>query len=359
MLDPTRRRVLTGGLTGAVLLRPGDGSAAQADTGAQKGRGSALLATPTEEGQAVVHDAYTWRRRELAKKLPLNEAWPAEPQIAAQFKRFGLERAPVPDAIPVPSQVVRDVYLVNSVPNHTYLIDGGADGLALVDPGLDANVEAILKKVLALGFPRRQVRWVINTHAHFDHAQADARLQRLGAKVLVGRGDTPAVEKGTHVTAKYVLAPAQSANYPTLTVDRAVDDGEDIRLGDKTLIALSTPGHTPGSTCYRLKIDDRNILFGGDTILFDYRLGAQLTPFVDNTAYLASLRKLVQYFSYPLIPGRWDVLLPGHGTLVLSHAYRDVSKGARQVQWAVATGEPINALPFGDKYYRELMFGRP
>jgi hypothetical protein len=57
--------------------------------------------------------------------------------------------------------------------------------------------------------------------------------------------------------------------------------------------------------------------------------------------------------------GRWDLLLPGHGTIVLDRAYADVTKGVRQVQWAVTTGEPINALPFADKYYRELMFGRP
>jgi glyoxylase-like metal-dependent hydrolase (beta-lactamase superfamily II) len=239
------------------------------------------------------------------------------------------------------------------------MIDGGADGLALVDPGLEANVEAILKNVEALGFQRRAIRWVINTHAHFDHSQADARLQKLGAKVLVGRGDVAAVEKGTQVTGKYVLGAAQSAAYPTLTVDRALDDGEEIRLGDKTMIAIGTPGHTPGSTCYRLKIDDRNILFGGDTILFDYRLGAQLTPYVDNPAYLASLRKLALFFTYALMTGRWDLLLPGHGTIVLNRAYADVTKGVRQVQWAMATGEPINALPFGDKYYRELMFGRP
>ncbi len=350
MLRPARRQVLFGAAAG--LLGAGAAVAAPA-------RAPALQASTTEEGQSVVYDAYTWRRRQLDKKLPLGEAWPAEFQLPPLFKRFGLDTAPVPEAIPVPSQVLRDIYLVNSVPNHTWLIDGGADGLALIDPGLEANVEAILKTVDALGFQRRAIRWVINTHAHFDHAQADAHFQRLGAKVLVGRGDAAAVEKATGVTAKYVLGAAQSAAYPTLTVDRVLDDGEDIRIGDKTLVAIATPGHTPGSTCYRLELDGMNVLFGGDTILFDYRLGAQATPYIDNAAYLASLNKLARYFTYPLVRGRWDMLLPGHGTIVLDRAYADVIKGVRQVQWALANGEPINALPFADDYYRKLMFGRP
>ncbi|MBS0331284.1 MAG: hypothetical protein JSS35_00825 [Proteobacteria bacterium] len=56
---------------------------------------------------------------------------------------------------------------------------------------------------------------------------------------------------------------------------------------------------------------------------------------------------------------RWDVLLPGHGTIVLERAYADVTKGVMQVQWDVANGEEVKALPFSDDGYRRLMFGRP
>jgi hypothetical protein len=205
MPRPARRAVLFG--AAACALASGGAVAADAPPAPapRAPRAPPLQPSTTEEGQSVVYDAYTWRRRQLAKRLPLAEPWPGEAQIAPLFRRFGLDTAPVPEAIPVPSQILRDVYLVNSVPNHAYLIDGGADGLALIDPGLEANVEAILKAVEALGFQRRAIRWVINTHAHFDHAQADAHFQRLGAKVLVGRADAHAVEKATQVTGKYVL----------------------------------------------------------------------------------------------------------------------------------------------------------
>jgi len=310
----------------------------------------------TEEGQSVSFDGYTWQRRELAKRLPLNEPWPSEAVIEAQFKRFGLDHPALPADLPVPARVLQDVYIVNSKPNLTYLIDGGPGNLVIVDPGFTSNVESILHNVEALGFSRKDIKWVINTHAHFDHSMADAAFQRLGAQILVGRDDVGAVEKGTAVTAKYALPADAVAHYPTLHVDHAIDDGEELVLGNKTFLAIRTPGHTGGSTCFMLMIGGKTVLFGGDTILYDYRLGDQRSPFADNVAYLASLKKLMRVGAYR---GGWDVLLPGHGTIVLDRAYGDVLKGERQVQLDVDNGDPVAALPFETDAYRALMFGRP
>ena len=144
-----------------------------------------------------------------------------------------------------------------------------------------------------------------------------------------------------------------------MKVDWPVDDGELLQLGNKAFHAISTPGHTPGSTCYLLTVGDRNILFGGDSILFDYRLAFQGAPYADNATYLASLRKVSRFSLTRDAPVRWDILLPGHGTMVMDRAYIDVLKDVRQVEWALSVGEPIKALPFGDADYRKLMFGRP
>jgi glyoxylase-like metal-dependent hydrolase (beta-lactamase superfamily II) len=323
-------------------------------------RGVLLPRQITEEGQSVIYDRYTWQRRELAKRLPLNEVWPAEDAIVQQFKRFHLDRSPIPAALPIPGRIMQDIYLVNTEPNLVYLIDAGPQGLVIIDPGLASNVDSILRNVEALGFSRKSIKWVINTHAHFDHSMADAEFQKLGAKILVGREDVSAVEKGTQVTAKYALTPAQIAAYPTLKVDWPVDDGEELNLGDKTFYAIHTPGHTEGSTSYLLRSEGKNVLFGGDTILFDYRLGAQGTPYADNVAYRASLKKLMNFGVYPIakrVP--WDVLLPGHGTMVLDRAYLDILKGYRQVDFDVENNQPVEALPFATDDYRKLMFGRP
>ncbi|MBS0360673.1 MAG: MBL fold metallo-hydrolase [Proteobacteria bacterium] len=351
-----RRHLITGTLALAGAGLPALSAPAQ---GAP--RAPTLPVSRTEEGQSVIYDAYTWQRRELTKKLPLGEPWPREVDIAAAFRRFGLDQLPAfaPAALPVPSTILPDVYLVNSTPNLAYLVDGGPEGLILVDPGLETNVEAILKATEALGFKRSAIRWVINTHAHFDHSWADAHFQKLGARILIGRADAPAVEKGTQITAKFALGPKVSADYPTLKVDWPVDDGEELRLGNKMLVAIATPGHTPGSTCYWMQLGGKNVLFGGDTLLFDYRLGAQALAYSDNPSYLRSLHKVARFASSPGVPVRWDILLPGHGTISLDRADMDVMKGVRQVQWDIDMGEQIKALPFADDDYRKLMFGRP
>ncbi len=350
------RKVALGALAAAMVV-PMAGSPVVAAPPATAKDMATLPTQLTEEGQSVIYDVYTWQRRELSKKLPIEEAWPDEGAITAQFKRFNLTNPPILARLPLPAKIMTDIYLVNTEPNLVYLIDAGPDGLILIDPGMTATVPSVLKNIEALGFSPKNIKWVINTHAHFDHSMADAAFQKLGAKILIGRDDVPAVEKGTNITGNYFL-PGLAKDYPTVKVDWPVDDGEILKLGNKSITAIHTPGHTPGSTCYFLQIDGRNILFGGDTILFDYRLGANPAPYVDPAAYLASLKKLAYYGLYPN-KVRWDVLLPGHGTMVMNRAFADVLKGYQQVELNMADNTQVQALPFGTDNYRRLMFGRP
>lgn len=320
---------------------------------------AALKEQITEEGQRVVFDRYTWQRRELAKHLPLDQPWPDEKQLSAVFAKYGLAEPSVPESIPTPALILTDVYLVGSQPNHTYLIDGGPDGLTLIDPGLSDNFDAIVANVERLGYSRKRIRWVLNTHAHFDHSMADGLFQRLGAQILIGSADADAVERATRVTGNYFLPPEKLAGYPKTHIDWRVVDGEELRLGNKTFHAIHTPGHTEGSTCFLLQLEGHNVLFTGDTILYDHRLGAQGTAYADNRAYVGSLGKLARFTLNIVDRLRWDVLLPGHGTLVLDRAYMDIDKGWRTVQIDLLEGDPVDALPFATDRYRILMFGRP
>ena len=309
----------------------------------------------TEEGQKVVFDEYTWKRRELAKGLPFQEAWPTDENIDKAYDK--LKKKVAPKYIASPSRILPDVYLVNNEPNHTFLIDAGEEGLVLVDPGMSHNVAAVKDNIAKLGLGNRKVKWVLNTHAHFDHAMADEDFRKDGAEIMIGAADADAIEKGTAITALYLFMP--DTPYPKTKVSNRLADGEVLKLGNKTFYAIATPGHTPGSTCYLLQLDGRNILFGGDTLLYDHRLGNQTVSFTDNIAYLASLRKLANFRLDPRLPFQWDVLLPGHGTIVLDRAYMDVEKGFRTTQTDITEGYTIEALPFATPMYRKLMSGRP
>lgn len=339
----SRRRVIAGLLFAALL-------------------GWAQLQVPrvatltTEEGQRVAFDESTYRLRELAKRLPLEEPWPAGEALRQTLARYGLDRdAP---RLQVPVELARGVYLVGQErrSNLTYMIDCGAEGVAIIDPTYESEFDLTLANVEKCGRKRTEIRWVLNTHCHVDHSMADARFRELGAKILIHEADAAAVEQGTQVTAFYLIQGL--AAFPRCPVDRRLADGEELALGDRRLRVIHTPGHTPGSVCFLLEVDGRNLLFGGDTVLYDGRLGWQGNPYADNRQYAASLRKLSE-FTWNGAAVRWDVLLPGHGAMALDKAWLDVEKARASVEESVAQGKEVLATPYATRSYRLRMYGRP
>lgn len=308
----------------------------------------------TEEGQSVVTSRHNWQLRELAKRLPLDEAWPEGKAFEAAMKRFGLEGDAIPPNIPMPAEITDGVYLIgqDAPTNRTYLVDCGAEGVALIDPGYESEFERMVANVGKCGYPRKSIRWVINTHNHVDHAMADRKFHELGAEIIIHAADADVVEKGLK------LPPAAArksgvSEIPSCKVDRRLSDGEDLRLGNKTFHVIHAPGHSPGCACLLLQAGGKNVLISGDVVLYDGQLGGQTSP---SSEYLASLEKLEDY-RLDGVPVRWDMLLPGHGTIVMDHAYLDIQKGREALEHDVAMGRTY-VLPYSRPEYRKRMFGR-
>lgn len=97
----------------------------------------------TEEGQLVVFERATWQHRELAKRLPLSEPWPSGGGLAKALARFGSDQNMPPPFLQAPAQILPDVYLIGQDigNNLTYMIDCGADGVAIIDPSFDSEFE--------------------------------------------------------------------------------------------------------------------------------------------------------------------------------------------------------------------------
>ena len=319
------------------------------------GRVRALV---TEEGQQVVFDRITWQLRELTKKLPPDQPWPAGAELQTALVRYGLKDTSLEQAIPVPAEIERDVYLVgqDQVSNLTYLIDCGPEGVAIIDPTYESQFERTLANVEKCGYSRSQIRWVLNTHCHIDHAMADGKFRDLGAQILVPESDADAVEKGSRITAYYIVSGQTS--FPKCKVDRRLSDGEELRLGNKLLHVIHTPGHTPGSASFLLQAGEKNLLFSGDTVLYDNRLGWQGNPYADNQRYLASLKKLAT-FRLDAPRFQFDLLLPGHGAIAMDKAYMDVQKARDTVETDLAAGRDVEGSPFSTPAYRRLMYRRP
>ncbi|MES3152569.1 subclass B3 metallo-beta-lactamase [Sphingomonas faeni] len=149
-----------------------------------------------------------------------------------------------------PFPIAGPITYVGSEGIAAYLIKTSA-GAILIDGTLAENAGMIERNIAAAGVRPRDVKLILVTHAHFDHAVGVAALKRAtGARVVAGARDVSALETGT--------PPGETSygviRFPPVHVDRGVRDGDKVTLGNVTLTARATPGHTPGCTTWTMHI---------------------------------------------------------------------------------------------------------
>ena len=148
-----------------------------------------------------------------------------------------------------PFKVVGNVYYVGPAGVSAWLITT-PKGHVLIDGALEESASQIEQHVEALGFHMRDVKILLSSHAHYDHAGGLADLKRAsGARMTASAGDKPILEAG-----KISFGPSKSDPFPPVKVDRVVRDGDTVALGGSVLTAHLTPGHTPGCTTWTLPI---------------------------------------------------------------------------------------------------------
>lgn len=130
-------------------------------------------------------------------------------------------------------------------------------GLILLDGDLPQSVPLIEANIRALGFRVEDVKYILNSHAHFDHAGGIAALARDSGAVVVASPSGAAALRAGHATpddpqAGYASATrSDPALFPAVDAKiREIHDGEALRLGSQSVTAHFTPGHTPGSTTW-------------------------------------------------------------------------------------------------------------
>jgi len=150
-----------------------------------------------------------------------------------------------------PSRVFGNTYSVGTVGLGSILVTSDA-GHVLLDGGLPQSAALIDAHIRKLGFRTEDVRLIVNSHAHYDHAGGIAALQRAsGATVAASPGGALALERGepTPDDPQYAFGHALN-RFPAVAKVRVVQDGEVVGVGDIALTAHLTPGHTPGSTTW-------------------------------------------------------------------------------------------------------------
>jgi metallo-beta-lactamase class B len=125
-------------------------------------------------------------------------------------------------------------------------------GLILLDGGLPQSAPLIEANLRTLGLKVEDIRFILSSHAHYDHAGGIARLQRKsGAVVVSSESGARALRTGKPVPddPQYGLD-GRDGVFPSVASVKVMKDNEELRLGDTVVTARLTPGHTPGSTTW-------------------------------------------------------------------------------------------------------------
>ena len=127
-----------------------------------------------------------------------------------------------------PFKIYGNLYFVGMHAASSHLIDTG-DGLILIDTGYLTGLYLVLNSIYKLGFAPEDIKYIINTHWHWDHAEASGALAELsGAKNIIGKNDAENVKR-------------------YFEPDILVGDGDVLQLGNTSIRFMETPGHTRGT----------------------------------------------------------------------------------------------------------------
>lgn len=197
--------------------------------------------------------------------------------VFALFSLGSLHAQEHPDwTTPVaPFRIAGNLYYVGSRDLAAYLVVTPA-GDILINSNLESSPPLIRRSVEQLGFHFSDIKILLISHAHSDHAGGSAAiLKQTGAKYMVMDADVPLIEDGGHSDFAY----GGHQLMPPTHVDRVLHDGDEVRLGGSVLVAHKTAGHTRGCTTWTMRVQDDGktrdvVIVGGWSVLSEYRLVA-------------------------------------------------------------------------------------
>ncbi|MFC4933074.1 subclass B3 metallo-beta-lactamase [Massilia sp. GCM10023247] len=216
-----------------------------------------------------------------------------------------------------PFAVYGNTYYVGTGGLSALLVTSAA-GHVLVDTGGPKSPARLVQNIRSLGFKVEDIRYILNSHAHHDHAGGIAELQKLsGATVLASPASLAVIASGQPDNTDPQLA-GLVPMAPVAKI-RAVQDGEVVRLGPIALTAHFTPGHTKGGTSWTWQSTEKgrtaNMVYAdslyalsGDRVRFSANPGyPDAKAAVERSiATVASLKCDVLVAAHPELGGLWE-----------------------------------------------------
>lgn len=208
-----------------------------------------------------------------------------------------------------PFRIFGNAYYVGPHGLSSILITSSA-GHVLIDGALPESAAQIASNIQALGFRVQDVKVILNSHVHFDHAGGIAELQRLsGARVLASKWSALVLEGGGVATDDpqhgelLPISPVRNVNQ--------LADAESFRVGDVVMTMHLTPGHTAGGTSWTWKSCQADVcraMVYADSLS---PISANGFRFSDSSRYPRALQDFEKSFSF-LESTPCDVLITAH-----------------------------------------------
>ena len=170
-----------------------------------------------------------------------------------------------------PAHIAGPIYFVGTTGLSSFLITT-SKGHILLYTGLSSSGPMIEQSIKKLGFNPADIKILLTGHAHVDHVGGHAYVKKIsGAQVAVMEAEKELIESGGKSDFHYGSYP--EFMFDPVQVDRILHDGDHVSLGDITMTALHTGGHTRGATTWTMTIVD-----GGKTYSVVFPDGTSINP---------------------------------------------------------------------------------
>jgi len=220
-----------------------------------------------------------------------------------------------------PFRIVGNIYYVGALNIASYLI-ATPQGHILIDTGTTEMHDAIARSIEQLGYRVSDVRILLASHAHFDHIEGHALMQRrTGAQVMAMTGDAEALENGHDTSALGAIG------WEPVAVSRRLKDGDTVMLGGTTLRAIHAPGHTQGATIWTTTVEDDGRRY--TVAFFTTTTPNPGVPLFDNPRHRNVVEDTRRTFRKLKAEREPDIVLVGHPQAMFAGTMERMRKGER------------------------------
>lgn len=188
-----------------------------------------------------------------------------------------------------PLRIFANVYDVGTC-GITVLLLTGSSGHVLIDAATADAADGVVSNIRMLGFDPRDVRYLLSSHEHIDHAGGLRAIKlATGARMAAVTAARPALESG--FASPEDPQRGAMARYQGVRIDRLLRDGDVVKLGRLRLTVHTTPGHSPGGASWTWRSCDGGVCHSMAYVDSVSAVSADGYRFTDHPRYVATFRQ--------------------------------------------------------------------